>query len=301
MITTLIAVLLDWFFGEPTKYHPLVGFGSLAKYSEKHCYGPPSETAETRRHRGILALLLLLLPLTALATSLCALPYLGVGFSLLILYFTLGHKSLYDHTLPIAIALRRNNPNEARRLTSRIVSRDPSTLNITVATTESIQENGNDSIFATIFWFTIAGAPGALFYRLANTMDAMWGYRNDHYRYFGWAAARLDDVLNYLPARLTALSYALLGNTTQALTCWQTQAPKWDSPNAGPVMAAGAGALNILIGGPARYHGKWHNRPTLGAGLPPNANDIDRSLKLVSHSVWLWLIVIIMFGVINGS
>jgi adenosylcobinamide-phosphate synthase len=132
-------------------------------------------------------------------------------------------------------------------------------------------------------------------------MDAMWGYRNDHYRYFGWAAARLDDVLNYLPARLTALSYALLGNTTQALTCWQTQAPKWDSPNAGPVMAAGAGALNILIGGPARYHGKWHNRPTLGAGPPPNANDIDRSLKLVSHSVWLWLIVIIMFGVINGS
>ncbi len=113
---------------------------------------------------------------------------------------------------------------------------------------------------------------------------------------FGWAAARLDDVLDYLPARLTALTYALLGKTRLALRCWRIQAPTWDSPNAGPVMSAGALALGVKLGGPARYHGEWHQRPDLGAGEAPQAADIERALKLVRHGVYLWLALALIAG-----
>ena len=99
-----------------------------------------------------------------------------------------------------------------------------------------------------------------------------------------------DDVLDYIPARLTALTYAVLGNTQLALRCWKIQAPVWDSPNAGPVMAAGAGALNIRLGGAARYQGEWHERPLLGAGKIPVINDIERALTLVRYGVYLWLV-----------
>ena len=96
-------------------------------------------------------------------------------------------------------------------------------------------------------------------------------------------------MLNYLPARLTALSYALFGATMRALACWRAQAPQWDSPNAGPVMAAGAGALQVSLGGPAVYHGRLEERPPLGAGAPARAADIDKALALVHNSTWLWL------------
>ncbi len=128
----------------------------------------------------------------------------------------------------------------------------------------------------------------------------MWGYRNGRYLDFGWAAARLDDALNYLPARLTALTYAVLGNSGQALRCWRTQARGWASPNAGPVMAAGAGALGVIIGGPARYAGEWQARPVLGAGQPPAVDDIERALGLVRGGVWLWLAVFGLAGALHA-
>ncbi len=293
MMTTallaLAAVLLDWLLGEPRKLHPLVGFGRLTDRVEGGLYGDALEPPRTRKIRGAFAVLLLLLPFTAAAAALVALPDVGVVFSLCMLYFTIGHKSLHDHARPVAIALLNNDDDKARRLVGRMVSRDSAALDIPAAATESVLENGNDGVFGALFWFAVAGAPGAVLYRLANTLDAMWGYRNERYRDFGWAAARLDDVLNYLPARLTALTYALLGKTRQALACWLAQAPAWDSPNAGPVMAAGAGALGISIGGPARYRGEWHKRPILGAGAAPEIGDIERALRLVRHGVWLWL------------
>jgi len=127
---------------------------------------------------------------------------------------------------------------------------------------------------------------------LSNTLDAMWGYRNARYNYFGWAAARLDDVLNFIPARLTALSYALLGHTRSALHCWRQQAAAWESPNAGPVMAAGAGALRVRLGGAAIYHGESEQRPLLGCGMAAGAADIARAVRLVRNTLYAWLIII---------
>jgi adenosylcobinamide-phosphate synthase len=147
-------------------------------------------------------------------------------------------------------------------------------------------------VFAAIFWFAVLGAPGVVLYRLSNTLDAMWGYRNERFERFGWAAAKIDDLLNYIPARLVALTYAVLGKTRLALRCWRTQAPKWDSPNAGPVMAAGAGALGVELGGAAIYHGELHQRPQLGEGVPADANSIDRGWQLVQRGVWLWLLIL---------
>ncbi|MDH5356088.1 MAG: adenosylcobinamide-phosphate synthase CbiB [Gammaproteobacteria bacterium] len=290
------AIWLDWLLGEPTRYHPLVGFGKLATALENKIYGAENIRPLTRKIHGSVAVVLLILPLTACAATLTTLPYIGIPASLLLLYLTIGHKSLHDHAKPVAQALKNNDEEAARGLASRMVSRDPSTLNIPAATTESILENGSDSVFATLFWFAIAGIPGAVLHRLVNTLDAMWGYRNQRYNDFGWAAARLDDLMNFLPARLTALTYAIIARSTLAISCWRRQAPLWDSPNAGPVMAAGAGALGISLGGPARYHGEWHSRAQLGDGPTANYKDIERALKLVSNGVILWLFIISLFS-----
>ncbi|PIX96032.1 MAG: cobalamin biosynthesis protein [Hydrogenophilales bacterium CG_4_10_14_3_um_filter_63_21] len=288
------ALALDWLLGEPRRWHPLVGFGRLAAWLERRIYAPD-------RWRGVLAVALLTLPPTwlaaELAARLAALPgYWGMafstGFSVWALYFALGHKSLHDHVRPIAAALARGDEAAARVAAARIVSRDAETLEIAPSAIESTLENGSDGVFGALFWFLVAGAPGAILYRLANTLDATWGYKTPRYLEFGWAAANLDDMLGIVPARLTALTYALLGHTRQSLACWREQAPAWDSPNAGPVMAAGAGALGIHLGGPARYQGEWHERPVLGVGNPPEAADIERALALVHHGVLLWLAVI---------
>jgi adenosylcobinamide-phosphate synthase len=301
MMTLLIiiaALIIDWLFGEPKRFHPLVGFGILANTAKRYFHG--AHASNTQQFiRGFLAVLVLLLPFTVIAYFLNLIPNISFIFSVVVVYLCIGHKSLHEHTLPIAAALNEGNEPQARLLASQIVSRDPETLDIAKAGVESILENGSDSVFSALFWFVIAGPAGIVFYRLSNTLDAMWGYRNQHYLYFGRFSARLDDVLNFIPARLTALSYSLLGSTKKALNCWKTQAHLCDSPNAGPVMAAGAGALDISIGGPAQYHGQWHQRPVLGVGRVAQAQDIYRALFLIRKTVMLWLSVLLLIAGVN--
>jgi len=215
------------------------------------------------------------------------------------LYATIGLRSLGEHALPVAKAIQNDDLDAARTAVGRMVSRDTASLNaqqVAAAATESVLENGNDAVFGALFWFAVLGAPGAVLYRLANTLDAMWGYRTPRYDRFGWAAARIDDVLNFLPARLTAFTYALCGHFESAVRCWYAQAPQWDSPNAGPVMAAGAGALRVKLGGAAPYHGVWEARPELGVGDPPSADAIDRAWRLLQRGVVIWLAVALLLG-----
>jgi adenosylcobinamide-phosphate synthase len=297
----LAAVLLDRLLGEPRRFHPLAGFGNLARDIEKIFYGAAVVSPVMRRMRGIAAVCVLLIPFVTLAVMLQRLPLFGILFSIVVLYFAIAPRSLREHAERVADAFAAGDLPDARRQVSMMVSRDTSRLDengVARATVESVLENGNDAIFAALFWFVVVGAPGVLLYRFSNTLDAMWGYRNERYYYFGWAAARLDDVLNYIPARLTALSYALVGHTRSALQCWRQQAGAWDSPNAGPVMAAGAGALCVQLGGAAIYHGQLEQRPPLGCGIAAEAADIMRAVQLVRNTLYLWLIVITLVALL---
>ena len=291
VLAVLAAVTLDVALGEPRRWHPLVGFGALVQRIERGL----NPVGSGDRAQGVLAWCLAVLPLTLLAGLLAQIPYLGWCVQVLALYLAIGLRSLAEHAEPIADALDAGDLPRAREQVGRIVSRDTSALDeegVARAASESMLENGSDAVFAALFWFVVAGAPGVVLYRLSNTLDAMWGYRAPRFLRFGWAAARLDDLLNYLPARLVALTYALCGQTKLALRCWRAQAPTWDSPNAGPVMAAGAGALGLALGGAAVYHDELHQRPPLGEGAAPVAADIRRALQLVQSGVAVWLVLL---------
>lgn len=287
-LAAAVAVLIDRLVGEPRRFHPLVGFGRYAAWLE-------SLLNRDRRLSGIVAWLVAVGPAVAGAVWLAGLPGWGFFVDVLLLWFAIGARSLSEHGSRVAADLVRGDLDAARCHVGWMVSRDTALLDaggVARAGVESVLENGNDAVFGALFWFAVAGGPGALLFRLANTLDAMWGYRNARFLRFGWAAARIDDVLNWLPARLTALTYALLGRTRTALDCWRRQASAWDSPNAGPVMAAGAGALGVSLGGAATYHGRSEARPGLGVGPAPVATDIDRAIALVRRGVFLWLVLL---------
>jgi adenosylcobinamide-phosphate synthase len=312
-------VAMDALLGEPSHAHPLVAFGQLATRIERalnpHGAAPHRSAQDGSGHgegyvrsthasqslfarlAGIAAWAIAVMPPVALLAVLThVLPaVLSWPLHVVALWFALGARSLVDHIAPVEHALQVGELERARALTSRVVTRDLSEADeaaVAKAAIESALENGNDAIFGALFWFVFAGGPGALAFRLINTLDAMWGYRTPRMRYFGWAAARLDDAANYLPARLTALTYALCGDARNAFACWRAQAPAWESPNAGPVMASGAGSLNVACGGAARYHGLLEARPILGSGAMPEAADIGRALSLVKRSIGVWLVAI---------
>ncbi len=292
VVGVIAAVALDLILGEARRWHPLVGYGRIVGAVEKKLNHPAAG-----RMTGFLAWAIVVLPLAGLIQwvlcwAMIFNVWLGVALHALLLYFCLGLRSLHEHTAPIQAALQDANLDEARQLTSHIVSRDTaqaSEQDLSKAAVESLLENGCDAVFGALFWFVVAGGAGAVLYRLSNTLDAMWGYRSPRFLKFGCAAARIDDGLNWIPARLTALSYAGLGNTRLAWQCWRRQAPQWPSPNAGPVMSAGAGALNLALGGAASYDGAVEQRPLLGEGEPATMKDIFRAWRLVFSTTLLWI------------
>jgi adenosylcobinamide-phosphate synthase len=315
LIIITLALTLDYFLGEPKRLHPLVGFGALADGLEKWLNTKNGLFSFANKDlllkgKGVLALSLAIGPIGFMAYSLEQTLAPSAVFSILagavVLYLAIGWRSLIEHAKAISTHLILGDLSGARVAVSRIVSRDTQALNeqeIATAATESVLENGADALFAALFWFIVAGIPGVVIYRLSNTLDAMWGYKNPRFLHFGWAAARFDDVLNFIPARLTALSYticaSLNGHTTNAWQSWRQQAGTWKSPNAGPVMAAGAGAIGVILGGSAHYHGQEQQRPVLGAGQPPMAKSIDDACTLVNYSLALWLIVMAAISILS--
>lgn len=297
-LAAVAAVALDRLLGETKRFHPLVGFGALANVLEKVL-----NRGAVRRFSGVLAWALAVLPWVALAFWAKRYDVYGWLLDVVLLYLALGGRSLVEHAERVAADLATGNLPAARQHVGWIVSRDTRVLDesgVAKACVESTLENGNDAVFGALFWFMLFGGAGAVFFRLANTLDAMWGYKTERFRHFGWAAARIDDLINYLPARLTAVSYALFGNTRRALACWRRQAPHWESPNAGPVMSAGAGSLGLALGGAEIYHGQREERPTLGEGRPARGEDIPRALRLMRRSMALWLALYLIGGLLGA-
>ncbi|MDD9857212.1 MAG: adenosylcobinamide-phosphate synthase CbiB [Gammaproteobacteria bacterium] len=304
--TLAAAVVLDMALGEPRRFHPLVGFGRCAQAVERRANRGGQGA---RIWLGAMALLIVTAPPVGAVVALRHAPLhftVALAAEAVVLYFALGLQSLGRHARDVTAALNAGDLARARNAVARMVSRDAGVLDepgVAAAATESVLENGNDAVFGVVFWYLVLGLPGALAYRLVNTLDAMWGYRNARFCRFGRCAARIDDAVNFFPARVTAFFYALGGDFFCALRCWRAQGSQWKSGNAGAVMSAGAGALRVRLGGAAVYQSKPQPRPTLGAGAPAAAADIARAINLVWRGLvfWLLLAAAVEWGLAIGS
>lgn len=301
--TLLLALIIDHFIGEPSRFHPLVLFGKIANKIE-HKLNRGSN--KRRFFTGIFAWFLLVLPLPLVFCWLMlVLPsYLVLILNVYVVYWAVALNSLKQHGMQIYQPLVDNDITQARHYCGYIVSRDTSELNeqdISRATTESMLENGHDGVTATLIYFALGGAPLVIMHRLSNTLDAMWGYRNEQYNYFGKCSARLDDLLGFISAKITALLFAIVGlvngSAMAALRNAYQQSLQYKSYNGGWVMASGATVINVCLGGTAVYFGKTVNSPQLGEGEIVQSKHIKASLTLVKQAVWIWLAMVFIWQV----
>jgi adenosylcobinamide-phosphate synthase len=271
--------LADLVFADPRRRHPVAGFGAAASALERVTY-------RDTRWAGVVHVGVLLGAVALLGVTIERLTgRAGVAGAT---WTVLGGTSLLRTVVAITERLNADDLGAARLLLPSLCSRDSASLDadgLIRAALESLAENTSDAQVAPLFWTAIGGVPGALAYRAINTLDAMIGYRSPRYVRFGWAAARLDDVVNIVPARLTAVLAAGCapvagGSPTGAVQAWCRDAAHHPSPNAGVVEAAFAGALGVRVGGPTRYSHGLDLRPTLGDGPAPGVDDLRRAIRL---------------------
>ena len=295
------AIVLDWVIGEPKKFHPLVLFGSIADRIEQISGGVVFQKFSLVIRGFICWFCLVVPPTLGLWILLQWVPFFWqLVLECLILYFTIGWRSMQQHAIKVYEPLLASDIESARDSVKKIVSRETEQLNergVAKGAVEAVLENGSDCLISPIFWYLLLGAPGALMFRFANTLDAMWGNKSDRYIYFGFAAAKIDDYMNWIPARLTAGGYAVCGRFLSAFACMKNQNAESEGPNAGLVMAAGGGALEIRLGGPVVYDGKLDVRPTLGSGREVEALDIIRSIRLVWRTITFWMLIIAIISI----
>jgi adenosylcobinamide-phosphate synthase len=273
--------LADLLFADPRRGHPVAIFGSWAARLERLTY---------RDHRtaGVVHTGLLLTGLALLGAAVSRRPRTTDPATAVATFVALGGTSLNRVGDQMAELLAAGDVDGARRLVPSLCGRDPAALDaagLTRATVESLAENTSDAQVAPLLWAAVAGVPGVLVYRGANTLDAMIGHRSPRYRRFGWAAARFDDALNYVPAQVTGLLVAVCapvvgGSPAAALRAWRRDAARHPSPNAGVVEASFAGALGVQLGGPTQYAHQLEIRPSLGDGRAPEVADVARAVRL---------------------
>jgi adenosylcobinamide-phosphate synthase len=270
-MSTAAGILADRTFGEPpTSVHPVAAFGTVMTALERRLYRDERWAGAVHAAAGIA---------------------LGVAAGRLVrsravaTYVAVSGRMLGSTARQIGRVLEAGDLAGARALLPSLVGRDPSGLDggeIARAVVESVAENTVDAIVAPALWAAAAGAPGVLAHRAVNTMDAMVGHRSARYERYGWAAARLDDAMAWVPARATAALVAAV-RPSAAGEIWRTvrrDAPAHPSPNAGVAEAAFAAALGIQLGGLVRYGERVEDRPRLGEGRAVEAADIDRAVRL---------------------
>jgi adenosylcobinamide-phosphate synthase len=265
----------DRAWGDPARWHPVAGFGTTAAVLERRTYAD-------RRLNGVVHVTILVGAATAVGVR-----RTGVVGTAVATWAVLGGCSLDREAEAVQRLLEAGDLAGARQRLTHLVGRDTSELDeagVARAVIESVAENTSDAVVAPLVWGAVLGTPGLLAYRAANTLDAMIGHRSPRYERFGWAAARLDDVLNLPGSRLTATHAVLLGEDRRAAwAAWRRDAPGHPSPNAGPVEAAFAGALGVRLGGVNVYAGRLEDRQVLGEGRAPDVHDITRARRLASR------------------
>ncbi|KHL19361.1 adenosylcobinamide-phosphate synthase [Mumia flava] len=275
----------DRLAGDPRRGHPVALFGTVAASVERRLHAD-------RRRRGIAYALALVGASSAIGVVAERVTVSRPGARTVLVgaatWAVLGGRTLEREAEAVRAHLAAGDLDAARGRVTHLVGRDPTALDaagVARATVESVAENTSDAVVAPLLAGAVAGVPGLLAYRAANTLDAMVGHRSDRYRRFGWAAARLDDVLNLVPSRLSALLAAIAaplvgGHPTAAVRAWRRDAHRHPSPNAGPVEAAFAGALGVRLGGVNVYAGVVEDRGTLGDGRAVETSDIVRTVRL---------------------
>jgi adenosylcobinamide-phosphate synthase len=307
-----LALVLDAIVGDPDWLwrrlpHPVVAIGRLVGALDR-AWNREDLPSGCRKAAGIVALLVVVAVTAAIGLiieKLFSSVFYGWILTIVVVAVVLAGRSLYNHVAAVAAAYEREGVGAARRAVARIVGRDPENLDeagIIRAAIESAAENFSDGLVAPAFWFALLGLPGLLAYKAINTADSMIGHRSPRHRDFGWASARLDDLANWLPARLSAAAIALAapvsgGTIGAAFQVLREDGKKHRSPNAGWPEAAMAGALGVSLSGPRSYGGVLGEEPYLnGGGSVPTADDIRRALRVYAGA---WALVFVVACVVS--
>ena len=313
ILAVVLGFLLDLLFGDPHwLYHPIRLVGALIGGLEKLLRRLFPKTEGGELTAGVFLLILTAGITTGCAWGLLYLagrihPYAGFALETVMCYQLLATKSLKDETMKVYRALAAGDLPGARYAVSMVVGRDTEALDetgVTKAAVETVAENASDGVIAPLLFLIIGGAPLGFFYKAVNTMDSMVGYKNNAYLYFGRAAAKFDDVLNWIPARLSGVimsaAAAFCGlDAGNAFRIFRRDRRNHASPNSAHTEAAAAGALHIQLAGDAYYFGKLYKKPTIGdPDRPAEYEDIRRVNRLLYAAAVLALAV---FMLVKGA
>ena len=311
-----VGFALDTLLGDPPDLpHPVRWIGKLIEFEEGILRKALPATPRGERIAGAL-MVVDVVQTSAIATwALCKLaerihPGLRFAVESLICYQMLAARSLRDESMKVHTALTEGTLDDARQAVSMIVGRDTDCLDeagVARAAVETVAENASDGVIAPLLYGGLAGAPGIVLYKAVNTMDSMVGYKNERYRYFGTAAAKVDDVLNYVPARLSGLIMAAAAEIAGfdgegALRIFKRDRKNHTSPNSAHTEAACAGALGIQLGGGNYYFGEYVEKPTIGDDMRPvEVEDIPRANRLMYAASALTLGCVAAAGFLAGA
>lgn len=299
----IFGFILDLIFGDPYSLpHPIRLIGTMISKLEviirKHM--PQKEKAGGVILAVTVLILSVCIPMLILIVCYRINIWFGIVIESIFCYYLIAAKCLKTESMKVFETIRKDDIEAARRAVSMIVGRDTEMLDkngIIKAAVETVAENTSDGVTAPIFYMMLGGAVGGFFYKAANTMDSMIGYKNNRYMNFGFFAARLDDVLNFLPSRITALfmilsAYILRFDAKNAYKIWKRDRRNHASPNSAQTESVCAGALDIMLAGDAYYFGKLHKKKTIGDDIRPIENeDIRKANRLMYCTASLMLIL----------
>lgn len=301
--------LLDLVLGDPhTPYHPACIIGKYIsgyeKLLRKHLLKDNAGEKLQKRAGIYLVVLVLitatLIPALLLMTAYWMHPYVGLGAEMIMCYAVLAARSLQTESMKVYDALQTDGLEAGRKAVSMIVGRDTQNLDekgVTKAAVETIAENFSDGVVAPMFYMILGGTVAGYFYKAVNTMDSMVGYKNEKYLYFGRAAAHLDDIVNYIPARISALvmigaSFLMKLDGPNAWKIFIRDRHNHASPNSAQTEAVAAGALDVMLAGDAYYFGQLYHKKTIGDDIRPiEVNDIRVMNRLMYASAWITLVL----------